>query len=591
MRKNESIGSRILFAIFVLGVLQAFGENHKEPAVTLVKDGKAMAEIIIPENPLSSIKLAAEDLQSHLEKISGAKLPITTTPSGDVENHVYVGESDHTKKLGVTTDDLKVEGFKIVAKGHNLILVGHDKHHPPFPYSRQELDKWREITGVNYGGVPSYIGPRQNAKLGFSWLDATATLYAVSEFLEQLGVRWYMPYENGTVIPEKKTIEIPAQSIKKEPRFPYRNLWRCGLRFDSAGTLWNKRLKYGTSYVYYNNHTTPAIMRLNPKFRAIADGKPIPGHRNIGMSRLCDPEFRKASMKYLDDIFNAYPALMGMSLGMPDGLGQIDERDAKLWPPQHGLQDKGLHHFSNKFSNYVWDYWLHAAEELKKSHPDKYLTCLGYPPYFEPPTQIDELPDNVTLQLCYWTTNLILPEGRHFERIRDQWISKLSSKKLFTWDYFLFYYGDGPKYPVAFTKLLQKEMRKLNGVCEGKFIETQSDYQPPWRITCPGLTHLLYYLQAKLFWDPDLDLNALLNEYYALYFGPANAEMKEFYEFAEEVWTRPEPRSISRVGGFLNEKDVDRYFDILKRAREKAGKDTVYDKRIAQIENEMERKR
>jgi DNA-binding protein YbaB len=45
---------------------------------------------------------------------------------------------------------------------------------------------------------------------------------------------------------------------------------------------------------------------------------------------------------------------------------------------------------------------------------------------------------------------------------------------------------------------------------------------------------------------------------------------------------------VTMTSGFLKQKDVDRYFDILKRARKKAGKDTVYDKRIAQIEEEMQ---
>ena len=38
----------------------------------------------------------------------------------------------------------------------------------------------------------------------------------------------------------------------------------------------------------------------------------------------------------------------------------------------------------------------------------------------------------------------------------------------------------------------------------------------------------------------------------------------------------------------FKEADMERYFDILRRARERAGKDTVYDKRIAQIEAEMQ---
>jgi len=133
-------------------------------------------------------------------------------------------------------------------------------------------------------------------------------------------------------------------------------------------------------------------------------------------------------------------------------------------------------------------------------------------------------------------------------------------------------------------------MQNLDGVCEGKFIEIAPVVKGPdaGRLSCPGLTHMLHYWQGKLYWDPDMDREKMLNEYYELYFGPAKDEMKEFYEFAEEVWMRPETRSLSQVSGFLREKDVDRYFEILKHAREKAGKDTVYDKRIAQIESEMQ---
>ena len=50
-------------------------------AAELVKEGNALAEIIIPENALKIEKYAAEELSSHLEKISGAKLAVRTSPS------------------------------------------------------------------------------------------------------------------------------------------------------------------------------------------------------------------------------------------------------------------------------------------------------------------------------------------------------------------------------------------------------------------------------------------------------------------------------------------------------------------------------
>lgn len=560
---------------------------------TLVENGTPKADIVIPEKPLASVKVAAEDLQKNLKLISGAELPIVTAPSKDFANHVYVGESPLTRKLGFTTAGLKPEGFKIIVKDGVVALIGRDEERQPFPYERERTNpesaaQWRKLVGEDMA-VPSVDVGALNKKLGFRTLDATATLYAVAEFLEQLGVRFYNPYENGTVIPEKKTIVVKNQDLKKEPRFPYRNFTYYGwMRGDTDGVLWFKRLKYGASHVFKNNHTTrdiisPKIQReKHPEYYARDNnGKIIGGHGDGGVPKLSNPEFRDASITYLDKVFENYPPLKGMSVGMPDGFTHVDVEDAKKWPSTSG--------YRGKFSNYVWDYWVDIAKRLKKTHPDKYLACMAYTTYLEPPTTVEMLPDNVALTMVTHASSLMMPQGKHAVKLRDQWLSMLPSKMLYLWDHYRFY--GGVRYPVYFYHQLQEDMKNLDGVCQGKFIEiypnTKKNDPNRGKLACPGLSHMLHYVQGKLYWDPDLDLDALLDEYYDLYFGPAKDEMKEFYEFAEDVWTRPESRSVTIVSGFLKEKDVERYFDILKRAREKAGKDTVYDKRIAQIENEM----
>lgn len=567
-------------------------------AVELVKDGIGVSDIVVASDALSSVKTAAEDLRKHIELISGAKLDIVNAPSDKMKNHIYVGLSEFTKKLGVTVDDLKVEGFKIIAKDNYLILIGKDEQREPFPYSPrrpEDLEKWQKFAGEKYW-LPDFGQPLDCDLLGFRPMDATATLYAVSEFLEQLGVRFYAPYENGTVVPSKKTIAVDEQNIKKEPAFSFREVAHYAmLRNDLEGAMWIKHLKYGRSNDFHYNHSmknilgSPEMRKLHPEYYAMANGAFVAesrGGRASDVPRLTDPGFRKTSLNFVNKVFEAYPQATAYSLGMNDGFTEIDERDAVKWTGSE---------WRNKFSDYVWDYWVNVANELKKSHPDKYLTCMAYSTYFQPPSNIDKLPDNVALILCYWTTGMItptsedikLPGGNDLRKLRSEWLDKLTSKKLYVWDYYLFYNVNAPAYPVVFTKLLQKEMQELKGVCEGKFIEMS--YTPKSvKLVCPGLSHLLYYWQGKLYWDPDMDRGKMLNEYYELYFGPAKAEMKEFYEFAEDVWMRPESRSISLKSGFLKEQDVERYFDILKRAREKAGKDTVYDKRIAEIETEMQ---
>ena len=163
-----------------------------------------------------------------------------------------------------------------------------------------------------------------------------------------------------------------------------------------------------------------------------------------------------------------------------------------------------------------------------------------------------------------------------------------------SWDHWLSYRTPTrPRYPVVFTKALQSQMKELLPYIDGKFIEIQPDQSRDAkgnvskRLGVIGLVHLMVYWQNKLFWAPDTDREKMLDEYYRLFFGPAEAEMREFYEFAEEVWTRQDSRSLTESTGFLKEADVDRYFDILSRARAKAGRDTVCDRRIARIESAL----
>ena len=91
MKMYTRITSVALALAFALGMVACRGFGLKDTrAVTLVENGQAIAEIVVPEKPLSGITLAAEDLQKHLELMSGAKLPIVSKPTPGVKTQVYV---------------------------------------------------------------------------------------------------------------------------------------------------------------------------------------------------------------------------------------------------------------------------------------------------------------------------------------------------------------------------------------------------------------------------------------------------------------------------------------------------------------------
>jgi len=76
-----------------------------DAAPFLVRDGQPQAEILVGEKPLRSVRLAAAEFQESIEKISGARLPIRFSSKGDLPVKVYIGESDFTRRQGISTDD------------------------------------------------------------------------------------------------------------------------------------------------------------------------------------------------------------------------------------------------------------------------------------------------------------------------------------------------------------------------------------------------------------------------------------------------------------------------------------------------------
>lgn len=600
--------------------------------VELVKDGVPVSEIVVSKDAIQGVKLAAEDLRKHLKMISGADVPIVNSPNPEAANKIFVGESEFTKELGFAPAKFNNSAYEILVKDNYVILNGPDKQRKeasPYGQTREDaqylkgsvitgkvfpkpkdfpspgLKAWQDFCGEKFtAGKIGNVGGSFNEPLGIRVNDDLGTWYAVAAFLEDLGVRWYMPYEHGAVIPEMKTISIPERHVKKEAKFGRRE-W-CYYRTmtkDAEGIKWLKRLKCGNYNVIIFNHTTYDIyssyeqQRLHPEYLARdSAGKWYEGYpKGRGIPRYTNPAFRQAAVTWMNKVFDAFPELSAISVGRPDGSIRVDARDIELFgKPEESLEQKA--------SNYVWDFNAFLAEELKKSHPGKKLIYMTGAGAWNVPTNMEKFPDNMIIPFHPTVSHLLVLDANWEALIseRREWLEKMREcgmreiNKAPRWRNCL-YYGkpSKPRYPVVFTKSLQREMREILPYTDGKFIEvppekhTDENGTTRRRLGMIGLSHLMMYWQNKLFWDPDIDRQQTLDEYYALFFGPASAEMKEFYEFAEDVWSRQESREITETTGFLKEKDVDKYFEILGKAREKAGKGTIYDKRVAMIEDEM----
>jgi hypothetical protein len=284
----------------------------------IVKDGKPNAQIVIAaENRPRMATLAALELQKWIQKSSGARLPIVTTPDAKIPVKIYVGKSPDTVKLGVSDEGLDYGAFRIVsgadlpAKAGWLALVGNDSDFVPTKLTSLKRGdpgpgaEWKRLTAGKTDGAWRFSGNASGYKAwwkkdfdkildnyygegsaalwktggntidGFWAVDTAGSVSAVTEFLHGLGVRFYMPNDEiGTVIP--KLSSIPLTEINKTliPDFPCRAwLWYNYGTFPLEEVLWARRLGINEGAGYYNGvhgliavHAAPEMKKAHPEY-------------------------------------------------------------------------------------------------------------------------------------------------------------------------------------------------------------------------------------------------------------------------------------------------------------------------------------
>lgn len=560
--------SKVLTALLVLTLCAGCGKGDREavdadatpsePATNevsdtgfLIREGVGNSEIVTIENPPRMVRFAATELQTYLEKITGAKVPIVNQTSGGGTIPIYVGISPATENLELSTEGLQYGAFRMAAGKDWLALLGPDKDFEPIePWGRKRGESARvnaefeKIAGMPFASNMSNLYQRFLEDIDVWDVDDRGTLNAVYTYLESLGVRWFAPGELGEVVPELVSIQLPAPKNEEvTPDFALRRISFYHTFFGKPElTLWALRMRtnighdligltqhcHGLRFV----HETDGMKKLHPEFYAVWDGVSAADHRGgQGAVSLGHEELFDVHLKYVRTIFDHYNEPM-VSIEPVDGTGAlICDRDKHLAEPERG--GRGV------LSNYVWGYVDRVAREIHKSHPDRMVSGLAYSAYFDPPTAIETMSPNLALFQARWRANFGDEEYREQMRNnREEWLKKLPSGMLFLHEYYLHAVPGNQGRPVYFTKLIADDLRELKGKSMGEIIEVY-DHRPnrpfPWDEF--AVNHLNLYVTMQLLWDVDQSLESLLDDYYTKYYGPAAEPMRAFIEYSEANWS------------------------------------------------------
>ena len=162
----------------------------------IIKSHKSECCLMIANNASANERYAAEEMQTYLKQISGAKLPIITERELGTHKRavVSIGRTNLSKRYfgDAKLKALGDEGYSLFTADGNMFIVG---------------------------------GP------------VRGSMYGVYDFLESLGVRWYST--DYTYTPKAKHIRMVAKTKSYIPSFWYRDQY-----WNNMPTLeWKARMR------------------------------------------------------------------------------------------------------------------------------------------------------------------------------------------------------------------------------------------------------------------------------------------------------------------------------------------------------------
>lgn len=467
--------------------------------LVLVDSGQARATIVIAAEANDKVKTAATDLQAYIEKISGAKLPQVSDAEKTTGALVLVGKSKLTETMKVSipaglTNARREEGFLLLCKGDRLLLAGNDEG----PYHGTE--------------------------------------YAVYEFLNRLGVRWFMPGEFGEVVPQQTTLTFPEIRATEKPDFVMRNWWlHAKPDLAEQEKRWKIRNKMNPESLFATPGDSSArnilpesvYFKEHPEYFALnADGT-----RNPYLPNLTDPNAVEIAAGVLKDYFRKNPTSNSYGFAPDDGIPR--DYNPETMKLNQGFTDvlgrPGVPAEVSTTEEWI-TFFNKVTAEVRKEFPDAYVATNGYANRNIPPQGV-ALDDHAILMFAaIWSCTLHAYDDDHcWQKVRQgqmlkHWCEMCKNVWIYGYNYQMLVSG---LTPLPETRKLRRDfpLMKKWGVM-GFLDETRNVWAE-----C-GIASR--YLRARLEWNADANVEEALEDFYSKWYGKAAQPMRDFYDAIED---------------------------------------------------------
>lgn len=442
-----------------------------KPLPTLAEPGRVRCTVLVAADADAYERQAADEIATLLEEVSGIPVP----RAGDAGVVIHVGGAAVAARPGLI-DGLSDHGFRVVQEDARILLAG----------------------GTSLG-----------------------TLYAAYDLLERLGFRFLAPGPHGTYVPAALE-KLRRATLLSEPHFSHRVLQGIDRYIVSPypgddlneAKRWTERNRldirsFGAHEIPLD---PPTNKNLEPHLYIQADGKPT-NQLNVTL-----PEVLERAVAAARKRLTANPGDPWLNLGPADGAGfGVTEWDvADRFDPLYGelvVTDRYI-----KFFNLM-------LEQLRPEFPDVRIAFYAYHLYMEPPVR--EQPDPALVPVFApiavsrrnsieaddgWERRYVLRVIREWEALGLEWMYRGYITNL-----------ADPAGPFCAAGQVAKEVPAFAaaGAKHGFRMECLQGW---------GYGGVSYYLISKLLWDPTLDPQAVLDDYFEKSYGRAARAMQQYFD-------------------------------------------------------------
>ena len=459
------------------------GERKLYP---LFGNGKSSYAIVVGNDASESERFAAGELQECIQKSSGIFLPIKPATEKHDGGRIILGFNTASHEAGLSSAPAPSdESFVYRSVGGDLLI---------------------------YGG------------------SERGTMYGVFSFLErELGVRWYT--SRVTDIPQRSAYLFDNLYHTEKPGIRVRNDFYFDA-FNPGYAAHNRingamvgRGQHGGVEGYWGVHTFDVLVppgkyfESHPEYFSLIDGK-----RTRENSQLCltNPDVLRITIENIKEVMRTEPQHLIYDVSQNDHIGYCTCEKCQAISKAEGSESGLMIWFVNQ-----------VAEAVEKEFPDKFIGTLAYVYTRTPPKTIHPR-KNVVVRLC--SIECCFSHDLHSCAQNGSFLKDLEAwgaiaPNMYIWDYvvsYADYLSPFPNFNVLQSNIKDFQHNHAIGIMEeGNF---QSDGGE--------LAELRAYVFAKLFWNPDLDYQELLNDFISGYYGHAGTYIRQYYDLVQGLVTK-----------------------------------------------------